>query len=254
VQLEPRLHIAVKDLEPIRWIGHLGAPVLVAAGSKDQHTTLEESQQLFDAAGAPKSLWIVEGAIHEDLLAFDPKGYEEHVVGFLTRALGVGIHSTAAAPEQDQLSELEPKDRATVSAWLNSHPEYRLAVDEDCACAEDIDRVRAGAGNGWPTNPDYHAFCVAGDFANDGAIDVAVGVLKLADPTQLQILILHGENKRGKRRKDFLSESFPLRGNALFFGAPRPRPWVLLVGGFESEGAMFEPTSTGYHLKDSELE
>ena len=75
VQLEPRLHIAVKDLEPIRWIGKLGAPVLVAAGSKDQHTTLEESRELFVAAVAPKSLWIVEGAIHEDLLAFDPKGY-----------------------------------------------------------------------------------------------------------------------------------------------------------------------------------
>jgi uncharacterized protein len=87
VQLEPRLHIAVSDLEPIRWIGGLGSPVLVAAGSLDQHTTLEESLALFAAAAPPKSLWIVEGAIHEDLLAFDPKGYEEHVVGFLEKNL-----------------------------------------------------------------------------------------------------------------------------------------------------------------------
>jgi uncharacterized protein len=83
LQLEPRLHIAVSDLEPIRWIGQLGASVLVAAGSLDLHTTLEESRELFNAAAAPKSLWIVEGAIHEDLLAFDPKGYEENVLGFL---------------------------------------------------------------------------------------------------------------------------------------------------------------------------
>src|ERR1700736_1670694 len=50
VQLQPRLHIAESDLEPIRSIGRLGAPVLVVAGSRDQHTTLEESQELFAAA------------------------------------------------------------------------------------------------------------------------------------------------------------------------------------------------------------
>jgi alpha-beta hydrolase superfamily lysophospholipase len=82
-QLEPRLHISVSELEPIRWIGKLGAPVRVAAGSRDQHTTLEESQELFDAAVQPKSLWIVEGAKHQDMLAYDRQGYEEHVVGFL---------------------------------------------------------------------------------------------------------------------------------------------------------------------------
>jgi fermentation-respiration switch protein FrsA (DUF1100 family) len=87
VQLEPRLHISVSELEPIRGIGQLGAPVLVAAGSQDLHTTLEESRELFDAAAQPKSLWIVEGATHQDLLAFDPKGYEEHVVGFLRKTL-----------------------------------------------------------------------------------------------------------------------------------------------------------------------
>jgi fermentation-respiration switch protein FrsA (DUF1100 family) len=87
IQLEPRLHISVSDLEPIRWIGRLGTPVLVVAGSKDRHTTLEETQELFDAAVSPKALWIVEGAIHEDLLTFDPRGYEEHVVGFLLQNL-----------------------------------------------------------------------------------------------------------------------------------------------------------------------
>ena len=89
-QLGPRLHIAASDLEPIRSIGRLGSPVLIAAGSKDEHTTLEESQELFDAASTPKSLWIVEGARHQDLLAYDKLGYEEHVVGFLRAALGTG--------------------------------------------------------------------------------------------------------------------------------------------------------------------
>jgi fermentation-respiration switch protein FrsA (DUF1100 family) len=87
VQLQPRLHIAVSGLEPIRWIGQLGAPVLVAAGSDDRHTTLEETQELFSAAAQPKELWVVKGAVHEDLLAFDPGAYEEHVMKFLRRYL-----------------------------------------------------------------------------------------------------------------------------------------------------------------------
>jgi uncharacterized protein len=87
MQLEPRLHIAPSDLEPIRSIGRLGAPVLIAAGSKDEHTTLEESQELFDAASTPKAFWIAQGAKHQDLLAYDRKGYEEHVVGFLAQTL-----------------------------------------------------------------------------------------------------------------------------------------------------------------------
>jgi uncharacterized protein len=54
IQLEPRLHITVSDLEPIRSIDRLGAPVLVAAGSQDQHTTLEESRELFATATQPQ--------------------------------------------------------------------------------------------------------------------------------------------------------------------------------------------------------
>jgi len=87
MQLQPRLHIAASDLEPIRSIEHLGAPVLIVAGSKDEHTTLEESRELFDAAVEAKSLWIVDGAQHQDLLAYDRLGYEEHVVNFLRERL-----------------------------------------------------------------------------------------------------------------------------------------------------------------------
>jgi uncharacterized protein len=87
MQLQPRLHISPEDLEPIKSIGRLGAPVLIAARSKDEHTTLVESRELFDAASAPKTLWVVEGARHQDFLAYDPLGYEEHVLGFLRKTL-----------------------------------------------------------------------------------------------------------------------------------------------------------------------
>ncbi len=93
MQLEPRLHVSLSALEPIRMIGRLGAPVLVVAGSKDEHTTLQESQELLDAASAPKSLWIVEGARHQDFLTYDPRGYDAHVVEFLMETLMVDHRS-----------------------------------------------------------------------------------------------------------------------------------------------------------------
>jgi alpha-beta hydrolase superfamily lysophospholipase len=87
VQLSPRLHRWPSDLEPIRSIPRLGAPVLVVAGSRDQHTTLAESEDLFQAAMSPKRLWVVGGARHQDFLRFDPTGYEAEVVGFLVEHL-----------------------------------------------------------------------------------------------------------------------------------------------------------------------
>ncbi|HEX6850229.1 MAG TPA: alpha/beta fold hydrolase [Candidatus Polarisedimenticolaceae bacterium] len=93
VQLEPRLGISPEELEPIRSIGRLGAPVLVVAGSLDRHTMLEESLELFDAASEPKELWVVNGALHQDFLEFDPEGYEAHVVSFLAEHLRIGSPS-----------------------------------------------------------------------------------------------------------------------------------------------------------------
>jgi len=95
MQLQPRLHIAVSDLEPIRSIGRLGAAVLVVAGSKDERTTLAESQELFNAAAAPKSLWVVEGARHQDFLAFGPVQYETHVVQFLIHTLNAAAQTAS---------------------------------------------------------------------------------------------------------------------------------------------------------------
>jgi uncharacterized protein len=87
VQLQPRLHVWPSDLEPIRSIADLGSPVLIVAGSLDQHTTLGETEELFAAAVPPKTLWVVRGAGHQDFLSFDPVGYESEVVGFLVRTL-----------------------------------------------------------------------------------------------------------------------------------------------------------------------
>lgn len=88
MQIGPRLDVSPSDLEPIRSVDRLGAPVLVVAGSRDEHTTAAESDELFRAAVEPKRLWIVDGARHQDLFAYDPAGYESQVVlGFLRKYL-----------------------------------------------------------------------------------------------------------------------------------------------------------------------
>lgn len=86
-QLPLRLDISPAQLRPIDHIGKLKAPLLIAAGSADQHTTLPETRRLFAAAAGPKELWVVPGAAHVDLHAFASAEYERRVSAFMARNL-----------------------------------------------------------------------------------------------------------------------------------------------------------------------
>lgn len=86
-QLRPRLGFGPADVRPIDRIAACGCPVLIACGEHDEHTTLEESRRLFEAATEPKRLLVFEGAKHEDLLRFGRRQYEQSVVGFLSEHL-----------------------------------------------------------------------------------------------------------------------------------------------------------------------
>ncbi len=81
-QLRPRLGVDTEALRPIAHVGQVSAAKLFIAGSKDRHTTLEESKRLYESAFAPKELWIVEGAAHVDLHAAARPDYEHRVLGF----------------------------------------------------------------------------------------------------------------------------------------------------------------------------
>ena len=84
----PRLLGAPADsVAPVRAVGRLGAPVLVAGGARDPFTPPAETRRLWAAARAPRRLWIVPGARHEDLFAADPDGYRAHVLAFLVETL-----------------------------------------------------------------------------------------------------------------------------------------------------------------------
>lgn len=86
-QIELRLGVSVAALSPLSAIGRLRAPVLIMSGSDDRRTRIGETEALFDAAPEPKSLWIVNGAVHENLHAFTPDEYERRVLAFFKQHL-----------------------------------------------------------------------------------------------------------------------------------------------------------------------
>jgi fermentation-respiration switch protein FrsA (DUF1100 family) len=91
-QVEPRLGFDPFQLNPIDRIGRVTAPILLIAGSEDRHTSLEESKALFQAAGHPKDLWVVNGAAHQSFHRFAGAEYEHRVLEFF----GKHLRATAA--------------------------------------------------------------------------------------------------------------------------------------------------------------
>jgi len=175
---------------------------------------------------------------------------------FLPKSAGLAVPVLAVAlclsatTSADPLPEyISSKYIGPITKWLTTNPGYRLAVDADCSCADDIERVRAGNPPVWPPIPAYHPFYVVGDFRSDGAEDVAVGVIAIKRADKFRVLIIHGKPANGPITKPFLSEELDFR-QGLFYGPPRPKPWRLLVGPFESEGVTFEPARGGYRMSD----
>lgn len=86
-QLKPRLGIDVKNLRPIDNVGAINIPKLFIAGEKDEHTTIEESNALFNAANEPKELWIIPNAKHTDFYSLVKDEYERKVLTFFEKNL-----------------------------------------------------------------------------------------------------------------------------------------------------------------------
>ena len=80
---ERRLGFSLADVRPIDHIGHLPCPLLMLAGELDTRTWPEDSRRLFDAARAPKQLWMIDGAAHQDLFELAGAVYRERVLSFL---------------------------------------------------------------------------------------------------------------------------------------------------------------------------
>ena len=86
-QLAFYLDTSINELDPISRIKELNAPLLMIAGSADQHTKVAETERLFAAAQHPKEVWIVPGAGHFNMHSYAGKEYEDHIFDFLDHYL-----------------------------------------------------------------------------------------------------------------------------------------------------------------------
>lgn len=86
-QLRPRFGIDREFLRPIEKAGRIKIPKLFITGTEDRHTTLAESQQLFNAAGEPKEFWAIKDAKHVDLHQFAKSEYEQRILELFGRHL-----------------------------------------------------------------------------------------------------------------------------------------------------------------------
>ena len=88
-QLQPRLGFGVDDLKPIEELSKVKGAVLLIAGEKDKHTTLQESKMMFKQLHEPKELWIVSNAKHVDFDALLGEEYKERVLRFFNSKIAI---------------------------------------------------------------------------------------------------------------------------------------------------------------------
>jgi len=74
-------------MRPIDYAGANNLPKLFIAGANDEHTKLEESNELFTAAGEQKELWVVPDAKHVDFYPLVKEEYEQRVLLFFEKHL-----------------------------------------------------------------------------------------------------------------------------------------------------------------------
>jgi hypothetical protein len=128
-----------------------------------------------------------------------------------------------------------------VMAWLNAHPSYRLAVEDDCQCKNDIESLRKGTGGPWKPQPSYEPYYATGDFNGDGQEDAAIVVVPKEKGQSLLVVVLFGKSRDASAIKP---AEIPIAGDdlierGLFVRASTSKKahehWKLLFGTFESE-------------------
>ena len=86
-QVRPRLGFDPAVLAPAARIDRVHAPLLLIAGDADQLASLDEARLLYANATAPKELWIVPGAHHQDFHRYAREEFERRVGEFFKARL-----------------------------------------------------------------------------------------------------------------------------------------------------------------------
>lgn len=147
-------------------------------------------------------------------------------------------------------------EQQVLKNWIRLHPQYRQATDQDCDCAADIHQMRAGAGGVWKPVKDYHPYVATGDFNGDGAEDFAVILIDHQKKEKnFALVVFNGPFKSGTPSPAFLESGMELQNEGLSYGPPRPKPYRLLLGPFESDNTgLLIPHGRGYRWDNSERE
>jgi uncharacterized protein len=87
VLLPPVLGVNASDLRPIDRISGVSAPIFIASGTRDDRTTIDETNTMFARAREPKLFWAVSDARHVDLEAYAPDEYRQRILPFLVANL-----------------------------------------------------------------------------------------------------------------------------------------------------------------------
>lgn len=75
--------------DPLRAVARIAPrPLLLIAPRDDQLISWRQSLRLYEAAGEPKELMVVDGAGHAEAYAAQPEAYRQRVLDFLARHLG----------------------------------------------------------------------------------------------------------------------------------------------------------------------
>ena len=146
---------------------------------------------------------------------------------------------------------LASQEQIVMKKWLTLHPQFRVATDQDCDCAEDIEQMKAGDGGIWRPVPDYHPYLATGDFNGDGIRDFAAVVIDKTKSThQFTLLVFNGPFDSKAVFPAFVVPDLDLKYMGLSFGPPRPKPYRLIMGRFESDNtSILVPHGKTYQLR-----
>jgi hypothetical protein len=99
--------------------------------------------------------------------------------------------------------------------------------------------MKTGYGGNWTRYPDYHPYVVTGDFNSDGVEDFAAVLIDRSKTAKnFTLLIFNGPYGSKPSAPAYIESGFDLRGQGMSFGPPRPKPYRVVVGPFESDNTF----------------
>ncbi len=81
------LGFSTDKLQPIKQITAYQIPIFILAGIYDQHTTIQESRQLFHQIKSKHKYFLALPATHQDFYQYNPKTYELRILQFFRKHL-----------------------------------------------------------------------------------------------------------------------------------------------------------------------